>query len=82
MKTKIDIFVAEEIVRQLAEKENIEDRVYEFVQSLADGYVEQVVNEYDVDDAELDSGSEWYDEVHEEIYEKIFNELAKFFQSR
>lgn len=77
----ISIFDAEQKVREFANKELIEDRVYELAQSLADKYIKQVEDEYGVEcDGESVDGSMWYDEVKEDTMKILFEKLDAFFK--
>lgn len=77
----ISIFDAEQKVREFANKELIEDRVYELAQDLVDKYIKQVEDEYGVecDAVDLD-GSMWYDEVREDAKKILFEKLDAFFK--
>lgn len=77
----ISIFDAEQKVREFANKELIEDRVYELAQDLADKYIKQVEDEYGVEcDGESADGSMWYDEVKEDTMKILFEKLDAFFK--
>lgn len=83
----ISIFDAEQKVREFANKELIEDRVYELAQDLVNGYIKKVEDEYAVTDengvecdGECGDGYMWYDEVREDAMKIIFEKLDIFFK--
>ena len=83
----ITIWRAEEKVRLMAENEQIEDRVYELIQSLVEGYISEVNAGNTIVDCDCNpctgedaDGSMWYDEVREEVKKTLFEKLSEFFQ--
>lgn len=78
---------AEGKVRELAENEQIEDRVYELAQSLVDGYISEINAGNTIVDCDGNpctgedaDGSMWYDEVREDAKKIIFEKLSEFFR--
>ena len=82
----ISIFDAEQKVREFANKELVEDRVYELAQDLVNKYIDKVEEEFaitDVNGAECAGEScvdtMWYDDVREDAMKIIFEKLDAFF---
>ena len=85
----ISVWEAEREVRILAEKEPIEDRVYELAQELAEKYTAEVENNHRIVDddsgeevSEDADGTMWYDEVREDAKKIIFEKIADFFTKK
>ena len=83
----ISIFDAEQKVREFANKELVEDRVYELAQDLVNKYIDKVEEEFaitDVNGAECVGGScdgtMWYDDVRDDAMKIIFEKLDVFFK--
>ena len=82
VKQKIDISDAERMVREMTNKEQIEDRVYELAQSLIDGYIKKVEDEHRImvngkpASEELGSGEEWYDEIKDDMMKAVFERIS------
>lgn len=83
----ISIFDAEQKVREFANKELVEDRVYELAQDLVNKYIDKVEEEFaitDVNGAECVGKScvdtMWYDDVRDDAMKIIFEKLDAFFK--
>ena len=75
----ISIFDAEQKVREFANKELVEDRVYELAQDLVNKYIDKVEEEFAITDENGDD-TMWYDEVREDAIKIIFEKLDAFFK--
>lgn len=75
----ISIFDAEQKVREFANKELVEDRVYELAQDLVNKYIDKVEEEFAITD-ENGNDTMWYDDVREDAMKIIFEKLDAFFQ--
>ena len=75
----ISIFDAEQKVREFANNELVEDRVYELAQDLVNKYIDKVEEEFAITDENGDD-TMWYDEVREDAIKIIFEKLDAFFQ--
>ena len=78
----ISIFDAEQKVREFANKELVEDRVYELAQDLVNKYIDKVEEEFAITDengVECVGESLWYDDVREDAMKIIFEKLDAFF---
>lgn len=75
----ISIFDAEQKVREFANKELVEDRVYELAQGLVNKYINKVEEEFAITDENGDD-TMWYDEVREDAMKIIFEKLDAFFK--
>lgn len=72
----ISIFDAEQKVKELANKELIEYRVYELVQDLVNKYIGKVEEEFTITDENGDKCvGMWYDDVKEDAMNIIFERL-------
>ena len=85
-KPTITIDQAEQEVRALMNKEQIEDRVYELAQELATKYIDKVAEENTIIDCDGrpcteddGSGEMWYDEVRDEVMKGLFEMISDFF---
>lgn len=81
----ISIFDAEQKVREFANKELIEDRVYELAQDLVNKYIGKVEEEFTITDengveCDGDNGTMWYDDVREDAMKIIFEKINAFFK--
>lgn len=79
----ISIFDAEQKVREFANKELVEDRVYELAQDLVNKYIDKVEEEFAITDengVECVGESLWYDDVREDAMKIIFEKLDAFFK--
>ena len=90
-KPTITIDQAEQEVRALMNKEQIEDRVYELAQELATKYIDKVAKENTIIDCDgnvcndedgLDGhgGEMWYDEVRDEVMKGLFEMISDSFK--
>ena len=75
----ISIFDAEQKVREFANKELVEDRVYELAQDLVNKYIGKVEEEFAITDENGDD-TMWYDDVREDAMKIIFEKLDAFFK--
>ena len=75
----ISIFDAEQKVREFANKELVEDRVYELAQDLVNKYIGKVEEEFAITDVNGD-GTMWYDDVRDDAMKIIFEKLDAFFK--
>ena len=75
----ISIFDAEQKVREFANNELVEDRVYELAQGLVNKYIGKVEEEFAITDENGDD-TMWYDEVREDAMKIIFEKLDAFFK--
>jgi hypothetical protein len=75
----ISIFDAEQKVREFANNELVEDRVYELAQDLVNKYIGKVEEEFAITDENGD-GTMWYDDVREDAMKIIFEKLDAFFK--
>lgn len=75
----ISIFDAEQKVREFANNELVEDRVYELAQDLVNKYIDKVEEEFAITDENGDD-TMWYDEVREDAIKIIFEKLDAFFK--
>lgn len=89
MKTNINIFDAEQKVREMANNEMIEDRIYELAQELTEGYICRIHANNEVLDADGNpcdmlnpdrDGSMWYDEVRDDAMRILFEKMGEFFR--
>jgi len=86
IKPAISITNAEKKVMELANNENIEDRVYELVKELAEKYSYSVENEFKIVDhngkqvSGNGDGEMWYDEVRDTAMKCLFEKLTDFFR--
>ena len=83
----ISIFDAEQKVREFANKELVEDRVYELAQDLVNKYIDKVEEEFAITDVnggeyvgESCDGTMWYDNVRDDAMKIIFEKLDAFFK--
>ena len=83
----ISIFDAEQKVREFANKELVEDRVYELAQDLVNKYIDKVEEEFAITDVngvecvgESCVDTMWYDDVREDAMKIIFEKLDAFFK--
>ena len=75
----ISIFDAEQKVREFANKELVEDRVYELAQDLVNKYIDKVEEEFAITDVNGDD-TMWYDDVRDDAMKIIFEKLDAFFK--
>lgn len=75
----ISIFDAEQKVREFANKELVEDRVYELAQDLVNKYINKVEEEFAITDVNGDD-TMWYDDVRDDAMKIIFEKLDVFFK--
>ena len=75
----ISVFDAEQKVREFANNELVEDRVYELAQDLVNKYIDKVEEEFAITDENGDD-TMWYDEVREDAIKIIFEKLDAFFK--
>lgn len=75
----ISIFDAEQKVREFANKELVEDRVYELAQDLVNKYIGKVEEEFAITDVNGDD-TMWYDDVRDDAMKIIFEKLDAFFK--
>ena len=75
----ISIFDAEQKVREFANNELVEDRVYELAQDLVNKYIGKVEGEFAIIDENGDD-TMWYDDVREDAMKIIFEKLDAFFK--
>lgn len=83
----ISIFDAEQKVREFANKELVEDRVYELAQDLVNKYIDKVEKEFAITDengvecdGESCDGTMWYDDARDDAMKIIFEKLDAFFK--
>ena len=83
----ISIFDAEQKVREFANKELVEDRVYELAQDLVNKYIDKVEEEFAITDVngvecvgESCDGTMWCDDVRDDAMKIIFEKLDAFFK--
>ena len=83
----ISIFDAEQKVREFANKELVEDRVYELAQDLVNKYIDKVEEEFAITDVngaecvgESCDGTMSYDDVRDDAMKIIFEKLDAFFK--
>lgn len=86
MKEKINIYNAQELLMQSLDKKDFGDRVYEFAQEQYQNAIAVIEQKYDITDVdgqvitEEDSHGEqeWYDEVQEMFYQKVYDRTLEF----
>lgn len=88
-KPVISVTDAEQKVMELANAEQIEDRVYELAKELAEKYSSEVEEKFkivDYDGEEVSDencdGSMWYDEVRDTAMKCLFEKLSAFFAGK
>lgn len=88
---KISITEAEGRVRDFANAEHIEDRVYELAQELVNDYICRVENRCFVTDADgrncnsylhREDSEYWFDEVREDAKHIIFERIAEWIKEQ
>lgn len=87
-KPVINIVDAERKVMDLANAEQVEDRVYELVQELVGKYTSEIGEKYSIVDCDGDEfsgdgsldGSMWYDEVRDTAMKCLFEKISVMFK--
>ena len=86
-KEKINIYQAQEMLLQTLDKHDFGDRVYEFAQEQFQNGIAVLEQKYDITDVDGKvieddgSGEEWYDDVQEQFYQKVYDKTLDFLQN-
>ena len=76
---RIDIEQAEQKMFELLKKEQMGDRIYEFAQDLYQRYINVLETKYNITNKDvLDRDEEWYDNVHDEFFQGVYNRMLGF----
>lgn len=80
----ITVEKAQSILIDKANKEQIEDRFYEFAQGLVDKYIEEIGSVYTLTDkdevVDEDGGEMWYDDAKETAMKVLFERIAEMYK--
>lgn len=80
LKCKLDISGAQKLMFELLDKVDMGDKIYELAQDIFQGCINVVETNSTIKGVEeyLDSGEEWYDEIQEEFYQKVYDKVKQF----
>jgi hypothetical protein len=79
---KIDVEQAENKMFELLAKEDMGDRIYEFAQDIFQSCINVVETNSEIDDRDLDSTEEWYDEIQDDFYQSVYEKMTEFLTSK
>ena len=71
---------AEQKMFDMLKAEQMGDRIYEFAQELYQRYINVIETGTEIEgkDEYLDSDEEWYDEIHDEFFQTVYDRIRKF----
>ncbi len=80
MAQTLTIEQAEQKMFDMLKAEQMGDRIYEFAQELYQRYINVIETGTEIEgkDEYLDSDEEWYDEIHDEFFQTVYDRIRKF----
>ena len=82
---EIEIWEAEQKMRDMLESESMGDRIYEFAQDLFQRYIGVIEASNRIVDADgfycegdCHDGVAWYDDIQEEFYQAVYDRMIDF----
>lgn len=71
---------AEQKMFDMLKAEQMGDRIYEFAQALYQRYINVIETGNKINTDVLDQDEEWYDGVHDEFFQAVYDRIAKFME--